>query len=85
MFWERNWFFGREGEGPLEEWEKRMVDKKLFNFSYRDSNLKQGEGTVILRSAFYLFPEDQKVSREKIKRFCYLRRERQPPRVAFCG
>jgi len=57
---------------------KEWLTRSCLTFSYRDSNLKQGEGTVILRSAFYLFPEDQKVSREKIKRFCYLRRERQP-------
>lgn len=60
-----------------EDGERKKIKGNDLVFSYRYSNLKK-EGIVILKATFDLFYEDKKVSKEKIKKFSSLRREKQP-------
>jgi UDP-N-acetylmuramate dehydrogenase len=76
--------FGKE-IGPLvkkveireENGNREWLNRDDLFFSYRYSNLKK-EKIVILKAVFNLFPEEQEILEEKIREFCYLRKEGQP-------
>lgn len=76
--------FGKE-IGPLvkkveireENGNREWLNRDDLFFSYRYSNLKK-EKIVILKAVFNLFPEEQEILEERIREFCYLRKEGQP-------